>query len=256
MRKSKAQHMPLFREYPGSKSLVVFIHGFMGSPRQFAGLVEVAYREGHSVAALLLPGHGGSAKYFGTGSFELWQGHVDSEIERFSQDFSSVLLVGHSMGGWLAINAAVRFHSCVRGVFLLATPFKRILFSFYALRLRFRQFFSRRDDPLRREYFDNCSVALTPNLILTSFRPSAELKRCMSVARGNLPLLSVPVFAVFSSADELVSLKSVDILRDELGDVPLELVLLSGSTHVLYSPSDRAEVEREFFACIVSVFGA
>ena len=248
----KYQHIPLFREHPESKSLVVFIHGYMGSPRQFAGLIDLAYEHGHSIAALLLPGHGGSAKYFGTGSYEAWQSHVDSEVERFSHDYSSILLVGHSMGGLLAINTAVKFDKCVRGLFLIATPFKRTLFSMYALKLRLKQAFSRRDNPLKREYLDNCSVALTPDFIWTNIKPAADIKRLMNAARIMLPKLTVPVTAVYSSGDELVAMESADILKNELNDVdaPLTLVLLSDSTHVYYPPHEQAIIERSFEAAL------
>ena len=86
-------HAPLFVENPAHKGIVVFIHGFMGSPRQFDRFAETICQQGYSAAALLLPGHGGSAKEFASGSFERWQSHADSEVERFSQDYNNIWLV-------------------------------------------------------------------------------------------------------------------------------------------------------------------
>ena len=52
-------HRPYYREREGADTIVIFIHGFFGSPSQFWELSAIAWEKGYSIASLLLPGHGG-----------------------------------------------------------------------------------------------------------------------------------------------------------------------------------------------------
>jgi carboxylesterase len=205
---------------------------------------------GRSAAALLLPGHGGTSKDFASGSFERWQGHVDAEIERLSRKDSDIWLVGHSMGGLLAINAAVKFSANVRGIFTIACPFKLKMFSAYAVKVRLRQVFGRGGDPVKASYLERCSIALSPALIWRSRKPAAEMKKLMLSAMGNLPHVRAPVTAVYSSSDELTALDSLGMLFSGLRDTPFEQVLLSDSLHAYYPEHEHEMIERALLKLI------
>ena len=230
------------------KGLVVFIHGFLGGPGQFDEYAKVVHKQGFSAAALLLPGHGGSAKDFGKGTFELWQGFIDSEIERFSKVHADIWLVGHSMGGLLAINAAVRYSGFVRGVFMIACPFRLVIFSFQALKVRFIQVFGNKKCPIKTTYLDRAGVPISPGLILNTAKPAAELKnKLMPVAKDNLANIRVPVVAVYSTSDELTSIHSLDILKSGLPGAQgahFEQIVLTDSLHGYYPEHERTIIEK------------
>ena len=244
-------HKPQLYLNPASNDIVIFIHGFMGSPRQFESLAQAVHRQGYSAASLLLPGHGGPARDFGLGTFKRWQHHVDTEIERFSGEYTNIWLAGHSMGGLLAINSAVRFSGHVRGLFTIACPFKLTAFSAYALKTRIRQVFCRKGDPVKAAYLSNSSVVPSPGLIWHSRKPAAELKKLMLAARSNLPQVRVPVVAVYSAADELTSIISLDIFRAELTEVCLKPVLLTESLHAYYTAQEQAAIEQELLQLVM-----
>jgi len=243
-------HAPLILENPAGKGIVVFIHGFMGSPRQFDKLVKIVYQEGYSAAALLLPGHGGSAKDFSSGSYIRWQNHANSEIEGFSSNYENIWLVGHSMGCLLAINAAVKYSRYVRGIFLIACPFKITLFSLYAAKVRFRQIFRHSDDSMKAAYIDSCSVSPSPSLIWRILRPAAELWKLIRVARISVTEVQMPVIAAYSTADELVSFKSLDILKTGLHVAPFKQVVLSESLHTYFPDYEWSVIERNLIDMI------
>ena len=239
-------HMPRFLHSPSGKGVAVFIHGFMGSPRQFDSLAGAAHSQGVSAASLLLPGHGGTAKDFAASTYESWQSHLDGELERLTRDFgfAGIWLIGHSMGGLLAINAAVKYIENVRGVFMIACPFKLKTISLYAAKIRLKQLFSRSDNPMKAAYRDNSSVHFSPSLMWRTAGPAVELKKLMHDARLNLPEVRAPVTAVYSTADELTSIQSLDILKAELREAPLDPVVLSDSLHAYYPEHEQALIER------------
>jgi len=236
---------------PAGSDIVIFVHGLYGSPRQFDGLADAVFRQGCSYAALLLPGHGGSARDFASGTFERWQGHVDSEIERYSRDFKNIWLVGHSMGGLLAINAAVKFSELVRGVFTIACPFKITMFSTYAIKIRMRQIFGKKNDPVKRAYLSSKSVVLSPNLIWHNHKPTAEFKKLLLTARSNLSGVRVPVTAVYSTSDELTSFASHEIMKKELVKAPFELVVLTESLHAYYTECEQDVIEQALLKMVL-----
>jgi len=245
-------HSPVYKNHPEQKGIVIFIHGFMGSPKQFYGLLDVVYNHGFSVAALLLPGHGGSAKAFSAGTYESWQSHVNDEIERFSHNCDDIYLVGHSMGGLLALNASIKYVDCVNGVYIIASPVINSKLSLYSVKIRLKQIFSRRNNPIKAVYLENSSVSISPGLIWGTIKPSQELKILIQTARDNLPAVTVPVTAAYSSADELISIKNAEILKNELTRADLTIVFLSNSLHAYYTKQDQLIMEESMIKMIQS----
>jgi len=245
-------HAPLFLERPTDKGIVVFIHGFMGSPRQFDRLAETVYREGRSAATLLLPGHGGSAKEFESGTFERWQGYVDAEVERFAKDYNDIWLVGHSMGGLLAINAAVKYSDYIRGIQTIATPFELTKSYTHSTKVRIMSLFSRGGSSMKSAYLAVCSIQPSPSLLWRTARPIAEVKKLMQAARDNLPDVSVPVTAVFSVSDELTSISSLDIIREGLKRAVFKHLLLTDSLHAYYPEHELSQIESALVSLVLA----
>jgi len=245
-------HAPLYLDSPTNKGLVVFIHGFMGSPRQFDRLAEVINREGYSVAALLLPGHGGSTKAFVSSTFLNWQSHVDQEVERFARDHENIWLVGHSMGGLLAINAAIRYSANIRGLFTIATPFRLVTFSIRSTKIYMRLLLSRKGSPIKNAYLASCGIQTSPGLLLRATKPAAEVKKLVQAARENLPNIRAPVKAVYSISDELTSIGSLDILTAELTGTDFDQVLLTDSSHVYYPEHEFARIEQALVSMVLA----
>lgn len=241
----------VFLENPAEKGLVIFIHGFMGNPRLFDGFAKLVNKQGYSAASLLLPGHGGSVKDFASSTREQWQAHVDAEIGRFSGDHSNIWLVGHSMGGLLALNAAVRPDVRVRGVFMIASPFKLAVFPIKANITRIKYIFYRKTQPKKIAFLANAGIRFSPGVLIRIIKPFAQLRKIMRGTRVILPDVRVPVTAVYSTSDELSSIKSLDILRSGLSGAPFDQLLLSESLHAFFPAGERAEIDRALIEFLV-----
>jgi len=240
-------HTPSFLENSTGKGIVIFIHGFMGSPRQFDKLAECVYRAGFSAASVLLPGHGSTAKEFSSGTMESWLNHVYAETERFLWH-DKIYLVGHSMGGLLAINTAVKYGERVSGIFLIACPFKFRTFSKQTISVRLKQAFCNKRHPMKAAYLTSSSIQLRPSIIWRIVKPTSELKKLMQITKDKLHDIRVPVTAVYSAYDELVSVDSLEILKTGLTQTTFESLILSDSLHAYYPAHEQAAIEKQLVA--------
>ena len=235
-------HSPFFMENPDSKGLVMFIHGFLGSPRQFADLAQRVYDCGYSAASLLLPGHNCSVREFATVTMEDWQNHLGGEIERLSLNHSKIILVGHSMGGLLALNASIKFSNCVKSVFIIASPFRLAVFSAKSNKARLKLIFSGKSTPVKASYLSGVSIGLSQSLLWHIIKPFFQLKKLMRITEKNLQNVRAPVSAVYSLSDELVSIKSLKILKSGLVGERFEQVVLSDSMHAVFTEEERETI--------------
>ncbi len=99
---------------------VILIHGLGSSLRTWDFLIPALVREGCTVHALDLLGHGDSAKPPANGSYpiEAIYAHFFNWANRLGLTRPPVI-VGHSMGGYLALNYALRAQKSPRSLFLL-----------------------------------------------------------------------------------------------------------------------------------------
>ena len=97
---------------------VVLLHGF-GADLNTWMFTQAALAEDRPTIALDLPGHGGSTKDVGTGDVGVFADAVSTALAAL--DISRAHLVGHSMGGAIALTLAARDPSRVASVSAIAS---------------------------------------------------------------------------------------------------------------------------------------
>lgn len=105
----------IFYSVSGTGDAVVLLHGFMESKAIWAYFTE-KLKENFSVIAIDLPGHGESEVVSDIHSMELMAKVVHSILEE--EDIAEVVFVGHSMGGYVALQLAEMFKEQAKGVVL------------------------------------------------------------------------------------------------------------------------------------------
>jgi pimeloyl-ACP methyl ester carboxylesterase len=100
---------------------LVFIHGLAGSHADFKAQMD-HFEETHRVVGLDLPGYGDSDWDRFPWSFAAYGEDVASLVS--SLDLERVILIGHSFGGDVTLEAALRLGPLVQGIFLLSSLFK------------------------------------------------------------------------------------------------------------------------------------
>jgi pimeloyl-ACP methyl ester carboxylesterase len=99
------------REVGAAGPRVVFVHGLFGQGKNWTTIAK-GLADRHRVTLLDLPNHGHSP-WTDTVDYLDMAGLVAAEIERFGEP---VTLVGHSMGGKVAMQVALRRPELVRGL--------------------------------------------------------------------------------------------------------------------------------------------
>lgn len=114
------EHTPFLWE--GGSPAALLIHGFPGTPAEMRPLAGVLHRAGWTVQGVLLPGFGREIATLPERHYGEWLAAVLAALEVLRRVHRPVILVGHSMGGALAIRAAAQAGAEIAGLVLLA-PF-------------------------------------------------------------------------------------------------------------------------------------
>lgn len=102
-----------------SRTAVLLLHGFSGSPWEVRPLGEGLAARGYHVVAPLLPGHGGTPEAMLFVTWREWLAAAEVALASLSR-FERVVVAGLSMGGLLGVLLAARYPSRVSGLALLA----------------------------------------------------------------------------------------------------------------------------------------
>jgi pimeloyl-ACP methyl ester carboxylesterase len=108
-----------FRRIPGEGTPVVLVHGVAASSATWDTILEGLRGSGRHVLAVDLPGHGSSSK--GRGDYSL--GALASTLRDLLDDLGvgACVVVGHSLGGGVAMQFAYQFPQRCRGLVLVAS---------------------------------------------------------------------------------------------------------------------------------------
>ncbi len=108
-----------------SSKVIVFIHGFMGRSRQFEEIVSSLEGCGADLKLCVLDGHEKKTfQEFRQSSAKTWQSGADKFIDKLRADYDEILLVGHSMGGLIAVQSAIACPEKIKGIVAIGFPVK------------------------------------------------------------------------------------------------------------------------------------
>ncbi|MCW9037226.1 alpha/beta hydrolase [Altibacter sp.] len=114
--KLKFHHTSLFYTVTGRGPAIVLLHGFLESGSMWQQLAQILTKE-HTVIVIDLPGHGKSGVVDEIHTMELMAEAVHDIVKHLG--VTSISILGHSMGGYVALAYAELFPSEVEGLILL-----------------------------------------------------------------------------------------------------------------------------------------
>lgn len=98
------EHQPFL--WNGGAPAALLVHGFPGSPAELRPLADALYVQGWTVQGLLLPGFGPEFETLANRRSEEWFASVRDALRALKQEHETVVLIGLSMGGALALRVA------------------------------------------------------------------------------------------------------------------------------------------------------
>ncbi len=192
------------------KKAILFVHGFMGTSRQFAPVIrKLRGKTGADLHDLVLPGHEADIESFVGKGPTSWQKAVDGALDRLRGEYDDLVLVGHSMGGLLLIRSAVQCSDKIRQILTISLPLY-IKITFRGIQIRIGSMMKNPKNRNARAAKEMCGVfGVTPINSVRLIPNTLGLFRIMKRTREVLPCLTTPLTVINSKKDEIVSARTL-----------------------------------------------
>jgi carboxylesterase len=201
-------------------------HGFTGCPASMRPLGEWLAERGQTVVVPRLPGHGTTVEDLATTTWTDWVQEAEATVEDLSGRCSTVVAVGLSVGGTLALHMGVRHPDKLAGVVAVnAYVHDPRLMGAFLLRAFMRTRKGTGNDikkpgPLELNY-DRMPVSVLPGL-----------GKLLRTVEAELPSMTLPLLVFSSVEDHVVPPANSRIVMDKAGSAEKEFVSLTNSYHV------------------------
>lgn len=210
-----------YRHRPGSGPTIVFLPGYASDMEGTKALALDAFAKRHGRALLRFDysGTGSSGGEFADGTLGRWLGETLAVVDRLAE--GPLLLVGSSMGGWLALHVALARPERVRAIIGLAAAPD---FTRWGLGDAHRAELER-DGRFERP----SRYGPDPVVMHRDFWQSGEQ---LCLLDGQIAI-EAPVRLIHGQADQEVPLAVALKLMEALGSADVQLQLIKGSGHRL-----------------------
>ncbi|HIC95775.1 TPA: alpha/beta hydrolase [Candidatus Bipolaricaulota bacterium] len=229
----------------GAQDLLL-VHGSGGDHTIWSWQIK-RLRQEFSIAALDLNGHGRSTFREGDG-LSTYTEDVLAVLERLS---GRTFLVGHSLGGAIALNVALNHPERIAGLGLVGAGARlRVLPEL--LELLERDFTEGVDSLLRWAFGPRAHPKLRAKAKEQLLRNGQrallrDLESCDSFdVMGELVRIEVPTLVLCGSEDRLTPLKYSEYLRDHIPGATLKVIEGAGHMVMLEEPEQLNQALREF----------
>lgn len=236
---------------------VVLVHGFTGNPRATRPMAQVLNEAGFSVDAIRLPGHGTTPRDMGTTRWADWRTAVTHAVDRALREHDRVVLVGHSMGGTLALDLAGSRDDVAGCVAINAiieeppSPLARLapVLQYIVPMLPREAVGLPRDDIARPDVSEDAYLRVPS-------KSAHSLMQALPAVRASLATLSAPLLIISSRVDNTVATVNGDLIEREAASDDVRRIFLDRSWHVPQLDWDREEVEQAVLAFVDHVHAA
>ncbi|NLO96726.1 MAG: alpha/beta fold hydrolase [Peptococcaceae bacterium] len=226
--------------YPGGKMGILLVHGFTACPVDLKPLGQDLNRAGYTVSAPLLAGHGTSPEQLSTTSWEDWLDSVIQAWQDLKKLCSQVIVIGHSMGGLLALYLATQ--NLIEAAVSINAP---ILFKderlnsvekFLGPQKYVKKPYRESEISISKGGFPHFSYVEVPVACFVS------LNRAIGMIQKELSKITCPTLVIQSLEDSTVDWRSGQIIGDSIPHSKKEVVLWPNEDHYLPLSKDRKKL--------------
>jgi carboxylesterase len=234
--------------FPGSRTGILLIHGFTGTPKEMRWMGEYLNQElGFTCLGVRLSGHATRPKDMVRSRWTDWTASVEDGYNLLRGAADRIYLVGLSMGGALSLLMSTRFGQSVKGVVTISAPYE-IPHEHPAWQIRLLGYFKTyirksKDDAPGSGWFDKDASKEHISYPLNPIRSAAELKILLEKMRAALPKVEVPVCLIHSMDDGYVLPENMEQIYAGLVNAPDRTKFyITGSGHVVTRDAARQQV--------------
>jgi len=225
---------------PGDDRGILLIHGFTGSPAEVRLLGDFLHKQGYTVIAPRLCGHGTRVEDLSKIKWHQWYSGVEDAYHLLKGICHTVTVIGLSMGGLLAFALAAEYH--VDTLISLSTPIyivdKRIgMLPLYRI---FREYI-----PKKRRKYTGISPLYTVGYNATPLSSLSSLLELIGHVEGLLPTIHLKILIIQGHHDHTVQARSAQYIYDQVGSLDKEIIWLKKSGHIVTLDIERETVFRQ-----------
>ncbi len=228
----------------GSEIGCLCLHGFMASPAEIRWLSQHLAGQGYTVYAPRLPGHGTDYRSMTRVGWRDWYAAALDSYHILRAQCKQVYIVGHSMGGMLALLLAA--DGLGDGAAVLAAPVQfhsRMMAVAHWLKyvLPYTDHTDRSNLPeIIRAEQARLGESVTGRVRYDRWatRAVAEIYQLAAVVRSRLSQVQTPLLLVYSEADQTAPPENMLLILDNIRSRNREYHLMAEGGHIL--PQDIA----------------
>ncbi len=217
-----------------SKTGIIFVHGFTGSPASMRPWAQFFHNEGFTVSVLRLPGHGRNWQDLNHVKWQEWVKRLEEEIDFLSETCEKTFICALSMGGGLSLYCLARNQGKISGIVLvnpmIHIPGIKIRFGWIIARLKAGM--PSVGDDIKKSGVTEWGYDVLPT------RGVVELQKLLRRARAQLPKVKTPLLLFHSKDDHTLAISNTEIVMDEVGSVQKQRIEILDSYHVAILDND------------------
>jgi acylglycerol lipase len=238
------------------KAVLVIAHGLAEHSGRYRNLAEFFTGRGYAVYGLDLPGHGrseGSRCYINR--FSDYTEDVGSflDLVRNEGREGKIFLLGHSMGGTIAVDFAVGYQDELTGMLISAAVMK-VGYSVTPFQVMAAGILSRLVPKMGVSVLDATAISKDPAVVdayvndplvyrgKIRARTGAELIRTIGELSTRLPEIRLPVLIMHGTEDRLSEPEGSRMLYEKLGSADKTLKMYEGLYHEIFNEPEREQV--------------
>lgn len=227
---------------------VLLVHGLNGDRADFKELETILRVRGMVVVNMLLPGHGRKIKDMMATGWDDWAKSVYEELHALKQRCDVVFLVGHSLGGALALHVAA--HEDIAGIVSICAPL--YMHSWLKMAVSAMKYITPLLPIVREDVRDPAARVRYRREVYRwmAMHPIESLLHYLPRLREELPDITAPALIMTSIHDHIVPTRDGREIYRRIGSREKHLVTFHHSYHVVMRDHDRDELFSKTLAFI------
>ena len=219
-----------------TKLYVVFLHGFMSDiegdkPRNF---LKYCKKRKLGFLAIEYSGHGKSSGKFTNGNISKWSEEVRIVIKKIIKK-NNFILVGSSMGSWLALNQFKNYKKQIKGFLGIGSAPE------FLDRLMWKKFSKKiKNEIIKKKFYQlkhgDYEYPITYQIIKDGKKNKVLNKKYNSI---------IPVTMVHGSRDEVVPVKYSKKILDNFNKAKKKILVIKNGDHSLSSKINLKRINKE-----------